>query len=214
MKKQGYIQGQADHTLFTKFSHDGKLAALIVYVDDIVLTGDDTVEMTRVKEKLAVDFEIKDLGSMRYFLGMEVARSKNGIVVSQQKYILDLLKETGMSGCRPADTPMDPNVKLWGEGSVPVDTGRYQRLVGKLIYLSHTRPDIAFSVSVVSQFMYSLYEEHLEAVYRILRYLKGKPGKGLHFKKTSERNVSIFTDADWAGSVTDRRSTSGYCTYV
>lgn len=113
---------------------------------------------------------------MRYFLGMEVARSKKGIVVSQQKYILDLLKETGMSGCRPADTPMDPNVKLWGEGSVPVDTGR---LVGKLIYLSHTRPDIAFSVSVVSQFMHSPFEEHLEAVYRILRYLKGNPGKGL-----------------------------------
>lgn len=214
MKKQGYTQGQADHTLFTKFSHDGKVAALIVYVDDIVLTGDDTVEMARVKEKLAVDFEIKDLGPMRYFLGMEVARSKNGIVVSQQKYILDLLKETGMSGCRPADTPMDPNAKLWEEGSVPVDTGRYQRLVGKLIYLSHTRPDIAFSVSVVSQFMHSPFEEHLEAVYRILRYLKGNPGKGLFFKKTSERNVSIFTDADWAGSVTDRRSTSGYCTYV
>ncbi|CAJ2656182.1 unnamed protein product [Trifolium pratense] len=214
MKKQGYIQGQADHTLFTKFSQDGKIAVLIVYVDDIVLTGDNIVEMARVKEKLALDFEIKDLGSMRYFLGMEVARSKDGIVVSQQKYILDLLKETGMSGCRPADTPMDPNAKLWEEGSVPVDTGRYQRLVGKLIYLSHTRPDIAFSVSVVSQFMHSPFEEHLEAVYRILRYLKANPGKGLFFKKTNERNVSIFTDADWAGSVTNRRSTSGYCTYV
>ncbi|XP_050892193.1 uncharacterized mitochondrial protein AtMg00810-like [Lathyrus oleraceus] len=171
MKKQGYIQGQADHTLFTKFSHDGKVAVLIVYVDDIVLTGDDTVEMARVKEKLAVDFEIKDLGFMRYFLGMEVARSKNGIVVSQQKYIIDLLKETGMSGCRPADT-------LW------------------ILMLNFGE------------------KEHLEAVYRKLRYLKGNPGKGLFFKKTSEKNVSIFTDADWAGSVTDRRSTSGYCTYV
>jgi len=207
MKKQGYIEGHANHTLFTKISCNGKIAVLIVYVDDIVLTGDDTVEMAGVKEKLAVDFEIKDLGSMRYL----VARSKKGIVVSQQKYILDLLKETGMSGCRPADTPMDPNVKLWEKGSVPVDTGRYQRLVGKLIYLSHTRPDIAFSVSVVSQFMHFPFEEHLEAVYRILRYLKGNPGKGLFFK-TSERNVSIFTDADWAGSVKDRRSTSGYCT--
>ncbi|CAJ2671969.1 unnamed protein product [Trifolium pratense] len=167
-----------------------------------------------VKEKLAADFEIKDLGSMRYFLGMEVARSKDGIVVSQQKYIIDLLKETGMSGCRPADTPMDPNAKLWEKGNVPVDTGRYQRLVGKLIYLSHTRPDIAFSVSVVSQFMHSPFEEHLEAVYRILRYLKATPRKGLFFRKTNERNVSIFTDADWAGSITDRRSTSGYCAYV
>jgi hypothetical protein len=94
MKKQGYIQGQADHTLFTKFSLDGKIVVLIVYVDDIILTVDDIVEMARVKEKLVVDFEIKDLGSMRCFLGMEVARSKDGIVVSQQKYIIDLLKET------------------------------------------------------------------------------------------------------------------------
>jgi hypothetical protein len=83
MKKQGYIQRQADHTLFTKFSHDGKIIVLIVYVDDIILTGDDTVEIARVKEKLVVDLEIKDLGSMRYFLGMEVDRSKKGIVVSQ-----------------------------------------------------------------------------------------------------------------------------------
>ncbi|PNX73271.1 pentatricopeptide repeat-containing protein mitochondrial-like [Trifolium pratense] len=191
MKKQGYIQGQADHTLFTKFSKDGKIVVLIVYVDDIVLTRNDIVEMGRVKKKLAIDFEIKDLGSMRYFLGMEIARSKEGIVVSQQKYILDLLKETGMSGCRPADTPMDPNAKLWEKGSVPVDTGRYQRLVGKLIYLAHTRPDIAFSVSVVSQFMHSPFEEHLEAVYRILRYLKATPGKGLFFRKTNERNVYL-----------------------
>jgi hypothetical protein len=83
MKKQGCIQRQADHTLFTKFSHDGKIIVLIVYVDDIILTGDDTVEIARVKEKLVVDLEIKDLGSMRYFLGMEVDRSKKGIVVSQ-----------------------------------------------------------------------------------------------------------------------------------
>ena len=163
VKKQGYSQGQADHTLFTKFSSKGKIAAL-VYVDNIILTGDDEVELARLKKNLAAEFEIKDLGSLRYFLGMEVARSKRGIVVSQETYILDLLEETRMSGCRPADTPMDPNGKLWEIGSVPVDVGRYQRLVGKLIYLSHTRPDIAFSMSVVSQFMHFPYEEHLEAV--------------------------------------------------
>jgi len=102
------------------------------------------VELARLKKNLVAEFEIKDMGSLRYFLGMEVPHSKRGIVVFQQKYILDLLEETGMSGCRPADTPMDPNGKLWGKGSVSVDVGRYQRLVGKLIYLSHTRPDIAF----------------------------------------------------------------------
>ncbi|KAL9434214.1 hypothetical protein AB3S75_028943 [Citrus x aurantiifolia] len=215
VKSQGYDQGQSDHTLFTKRSIEDKISVLIVYVDDIILTGDDIVEMSRLKQNLAKEFEIKDLGQLKYFLGMEVARSKKGIVVSQRKYILDLLKETGMSGCKPSDTPIEANSKL-GEvkNGVPVDKGRYQRLVGRLIYLSHTRPDIAFAVSMVSQFMHSPYEEHLEAVYRILRYLKSTPGKGLFFKKNEKRGIEVYTDADWAGSVTDRRSTSGYCTFL
>jgi hypothetical protein len=100
------------------------------------------------------------------------------------------------------------------EKGTPVDKGRYQRLVGKLIYLSHTRPDISFAVSTVSQFMNCPTEEHMEALYRILRYLKMTPGQGLFFQKSTSREIEIFTDADWAGSVTDRRSTSGYCTFV
>lgn len=162
VKSQGYTQGQGDLTMFFRHSKDGKIAILIVYVDDIILTGDDVCEMSRLKTSLSSAFEIKDLGSLRYFLGMEVARSKKGIVVSQRKYVLDLLKETGMSGCRPADTPIDPNQKLGdGKEGDPVNTARYQKLVGKLIYLSHTQPDIAFAVSLVSQFMHLPYEKHL-----------------------------------------------------
>ena len=146
---------------------------------------------------------------------MEVARSKKGITVSQRKYILDLLKETGMSGCKPSDTPVDVSVKLGHiEDGVPTEKGRYQRLVGRLIYLSHTRPDIAFAVSLVSQFMHSPCEKHLEAVYRILRYLKGSPGKGLFFGKSEKRDIEVYTDANWAGAIADRRSTSGYCTFL
>ncbi|XP_022774064.1 uncharacterized protein LOC111316344 [Durio zibethinus] len=95
-----------------------------------------------------------------------------------------------------------------------VDRGRYQRLVGRLIYLSHTRPDIAFAISVVSQYLHSPLEEHLEALYRILRYLKNTPSKGLLFEKNEQRNVEEFTDADYAGLIEDRRSTFGYCTKV
>jgi len=91
-----------------------------------------------------------------------------------------------MSDCKPTDTPMDQSAKLWEKGDTLVDTGRYQRLVGKLIYLAHTRPDIAFSVSVVSQFMHALYEEYLEVVHVILRYLKATHGKGLFFKKIND----------------------------
>ena len=119
-----------------------------------------------------------------------------------------------MSGCRPANTPIDPNVKFGNKEGRLVDKGQYQRLVGKIIYLSHTRPDIAFVVSLVGQFMHSPMEEHEEAVFRILRYLKSSPGKGLFFKKSEQRGIEAYTDADWAGSITDRKSTSGYCTFV
>lgn len=215
LKNYGYSQGQASHTMFYKQSKEGKLAILIVYVDDIILTGDDKEELEGLKEKLACEFEIKDLGPLRYFLGMEVARTAKGILVTQWKYTLDLLKDTGMIGCKPAATPVEPNSKLGlEENSAPVERGRYQRLVGRLIYLSHTRPDIAFTVSLVSQFMHAPKEAHLVAVNRILQYLKSTPGKGLYFEKGEKRNVEAFVDADWAGNIMDRKSTTGYCTKV
>ena len=213
VKGQGYNQGQSDHTMFTRHSEDGKRTILIVYVDDIILTGDNLVEIERLKKVLATEFEVKDLGELRYFLGMEVARSKKGISVSQRKYVLDLLEETGMLGCKPSDTPIEAGRRTKDDGN-SVDKEGYQRLVGRLIYLSHTRPDIAFAVSLVSQYMHSPKETHLQAVYRILRYLKNSPGKGLFFQKNASKDVEIFTDADWAGSVEDRRSTTGYCAFV
>ena len=184
-------------------------------MDDIIVTMNDEAEIGRIKQRLAQDFKMKDLGNLRYFLKMEVARNKNGISISQWKYVLDLLRDTGMMGCKPVNTPMDANVKLdMKENDEPVDKGQFQRLVGKLIYLAHTCPNIAFTVSCVSQFMHSPSKSHLDAVYRILKYLKGLPGRGLLFRKNEERKVEIFVDADWAGSVIDRRSTSGYCSYV
>jgi len=146
---------------------------------------------------------------------MEVARYKKGISVSRRKYVLDFLKETWMLGCKPSETPMDATVKLGNlDKDTPADKGRYQRLVGSLIYLSHTRPDISFAVSTMSQFMNCPTEEHMEAVYRILRYLKMTSGQGLFFQRSANMGIEIFTDADWEGSVTNRRLTSGYCTFV
>ena len=146
----GYTQAQSNHTLFYHHN-DGKVTILIVYADDIIVTRNDPMKMERLKEKLAVEFETKDLGPLCYFLGMEVAGNKSGISVSQRKCILDILKEARMLGCKPVDTPMDLVKKIGQQKeSTPIDTGRYQHLVGKLIYLSHTRPDIAFAVSVES----------------------------------------------------------------
>ncbi|KAG8473197.1 hypothetical protein CXB51_035225 [Gossypium anomalum] len=213
VEKEGYSQGQADHTMFYRHSQRGRIAVIIVYVD-IILAGDDMDEIRRLKEHLALEFVIKDLGHLKYFLGIKIARSKKGLVVSQKKYVIDLLKEAGMSGCRPTDTSIDPNVKFENIKGRLVDKRQYQRLVGELIYLLHTRPDIAFAVSLVSQFMHSPMEEHEEAAFQILRYLKSSPRKGLFFKKFKQKGIEAYTDADWVGSITDRRSTSRYCTFV
>jgi hypothetical protein len=110
---------------------------------------------------------------------------------------------------------MDPNLKLGNtEESVAVDNEMYQRLVGRLIYLSHTRPDIAYAVSMVSQFMHCPKEIHLQAAHRILHYLKGTPGRGILFKRNGNTTLEAYTDADYAGSIIDRRSTTGYCTFL
>ena len=120
-----------------------------------------------------------------------------------------------MLDCKPVDTPIEQNHRLGlFPNQVPTHKERYQRLVGRLIYLSHTCPDIAYAVSVVSQFMHSPSEAHMDAVTRILRYLKMAPGRGLVFSKNGHLNVEGYTDAYWAGSITDRRSTSGYFTVV
>jgi hypothetical protein len=211
----GYKQSQGDHTLFVKHSGSGGVCILLVYVDDIIVTGDDLEGIANLKQQLLKEFEIKDLGKLKYFLGIEVARSKHGLFISQQKYVLDLLKDTGMLGCKPVETPIEQNHRLEEfPEDVTVDRGSYQRLVGRLIYLSHTRPDIAYAVSVVSQFMHNPKETHLRAVNRILRYLKGSPGRGVLFRKRDSLTLESYTDADYGGSRIDGRSTSGYCTFL
>jgi hypothetical protein len=138
-------------------------------VDDMIIIRNDPEEISRLQEQLTTEFEMKNLGGLKYFLGIEVDRSKQGIFLSQQKYIIDLLSEVRLVECKPVDTPIVQNHKLEEyTDQVPTDKVRYQRLVGKLIYLSHTRPDIAYAVSVVSQFMHCPSEDHMEAAIRIL----------------------------------------------
>ncbi|KAH9726802.1 hypothetical protein KPL70_008430 [Citrus sinensis] len=207
LKKSLYGLKQSPRAWFGRFSATMKAAGY--------KQRDDLSKMKALQEHLAAEFEMKDLGQLKYFLGIEVARSKSGIFLSQRKYVLDLLTETGMLDCKPAETPMEMNHKLGIlPNQTPTDKGRYQRLVGRLIYLSHTRTDIAYAVSIVSQFMHSPSEEHMDAVYRILRYLKCAPGKGLLFSKNNVSNIEGYTDSDWAGDQTTRRSTSGYFTFV
>ena len=132
-----------------------------MYVDDIVITGDDRDGIAGLKHHLVQHFQVKDLGRLRYFLGIEVAQSKAGVSISQRKYALDILEETGMLDCKLIDTHMHSNVKLLpDQGEIFSDPGRYRRLVGKLNYLTMTRPDISYAVSVVSQFLNSPCDIH------------------------------------------------------
>ncbi|RDX71963.1 hypothetical protein CR513_48619, partial [Mucuna pruriens] len=209
-----YRQSQGDHTLFIKHSPNGKLTLLLVYVDDMIVTDDDEIEKLNLKEKLATQFEMKELAKLKYFLRIEVAYSKQGIFISQRKYVLGLLKETGKLGYNISRVPIGQNHRIGCEESPIIEKSQYQRLVGKLIYLSHTRPDIAYVVSVVSQFMHDPRERHLQAVERILQYLKASLGKGLLFRKEGILSMEIYTNTNYAGSIMDRRSTSGYCMFL
>ncbi|KAK0582233.1 hypothetical protein LWI29_023202 [Acer saccharum] len=193
----------------------GGVTALLVYVDDIIVTGDDLIGREDLRKCLIQEFEVKDLGRLKFFLGIEVAHSKHGIFTSQQKYVVDLLTETGKLGCKPVDTPIEQNHRLCeATESVVINRESYQKLVGKLIYLSHTRPDIAYAVGVVSRFMHNPKEVHLQAAHRILHCLKGTVGKGILFKRGDKLTLEVYTDADYAGSIDDRRSTTGYCTFL
>ncbi|RVW22622.1 Retrovirus-related Pol polyprotein from transposon TNT 1-94 [Vitis vinifera] len=176
------------------------------------VTGNDPEERKALQNYLSREFKMKDLGHLKYFLGIEVSRSSEGIFLSQIKYVLDLLQKTGMSGCQPVNTPIEEGLKLCVEpNQVSTDKGRYQRLVGRLMYLAHTRPDLAYALSVVSQYMYNLGEQHMNAVMRILRYLKNAPRKGILFaKNVDHQSIKAYTDVDWVGTMDDRRSTSGY----
>ena len=158
---------------------------------------------------------MKDLGNLKYFLAIEVLRSKKGILICQRKYILDQLAETGMLDCKPAETPIIANHGLQIiKGAELADKDRYRRMVGKLIYLSHTRLDIAYAVGVVSRFMHMPQIQHMTALMRILRYLTGTSSQGLLFGKNDNLDLLAYTDADWAGDIDDRKSTSGYSTIV
>lgn len=184
---------------------------LLLYVDDMIITGDNDAEISRLRHDLSVRFEMKILGEVGCFLGLEVAKS-DGYFVSQCGYATSLLTRFGLKDSREMATPMEPSLKLTkDEGHRLEDETPFRQLVGSLFYLTITRPDIAYSVGIVSQFMDKPCVGHLLAVKRILRYVKGTLHFGLLYSQHKPFILSGFVDADWAGDVNDRRSTTGYC---
>lgn len=218
---KGFKRSEADHTLFTSQSAQG-IIVVLVYVDDLIISGNDQAGIQETKLFLKSVFDIKDLGELKYFLGIEICRSPEGLFLSQRKYSLDLLTETGKLGSKPAKTPLEDGYKVRRKGEKgqdPLDKpfedpAQYRRLVGKLIYLTITRPDLCFAVNQVSQHMKEPLVHHWNMVERILRYIKGSPGQGVWMGKNNSTEVVGYCDADYAGDTMDRKSTTGYCTFI
>lgn len=186
LKSFSFKQSYSDYSLFT-FIEGGNSVCVLVYVDDLIIAGNNLKVMARFKSYLSKCFKMKDLGKAKYFLGIEVARVPQGMFLTQRKYALDIVAEAGLLGCKPASTPMEQNHKLLSDdGPAYKNPARYQKFVGKLVYLAITRPELSYSIHVLSQVMHKPREVHWEAVVRVLRYLKGCPGQGIMLNAISD----------------------------
>ncbi|XP_051196547.1 uncharacterized mitochondrial protein AtMg00810-like [Lolium perenne] len=189
---------------------------LLVYVDDIIVLSSSTSATDRLIAAMRDAFAVKDLGTLHYFLGIEVRRQSSGIILTQKKYAMDLLQRAGMLKCTPASTPMTVVDKLSAHEGVLLSADaatRYRSVVGGLQYLTLTRPDLSFAVNKVCQYLHAPREPHWTAVKRILRFVKLTVCHGLTLRSTPDTLVSAFSDADWAGNSDDRRSTGGYAIF-
>lgn len=224
MLQAGFRQSLHDHSLFTK-RHGQSITMLLLYFDDIVITRNDIDCIIALKKCLHQNLSIKDLGPLKYFLVIEVARSKAGLCLNQRKYTLELLNDTGLTGCKPYDTPMEQHLKLTtleydqsnsssNAGSDPdpllPDSSSYQRLIGRLIYLTITRPDICYVVQTLSQFRQAPKHSHMMAAIRLLGYLKKTPALGILLSSSNDLVLSAYCDSDWGSCLMSRRSVTGY----
>jgi len=182
-----------------------------VYVDDLILTGADSNELTQFKEEMKNTFKMSDLGLLSYYLGIEVQQRTGMITLGQAAYAAKLLERAGMSNCNPVQAPMETRLKLSKKSTAPaVDSTLYRSLVGSLRYLIHTRPDISFAVGYISRFMENPTTEHMGAVKHVLRYIAGMLHFGCYYwKGDGNIRLSGYSDADLAGYQDDRKSTSG-----
>ncbi|KAK9939067.1 hypothetical protein M0R45_015776 [Rubus argutus] len=214
LKSAGFHQSWSDYSLFIR-NCQGRFTALLVYVDDVILAGNSLDDIVKTKQFLSNCFKLKDMGQLKYFLGIEVARSKKGIALCQRKYALEILEDTGFLGAKPSRFPVDQGLSLTqADGSLLIDPSQYRRLVGRLIYLTITRPDLVYAVHILSQFMDKPRQPHLEAAHKVLRYVKQTPGQGILLPSTGSLELRAFCDADWARCRDTRRSVSGYCMFL
>nr|GEZ37617.1 uncharacterized mitochondrial protein AtMg00810-like [Tanacetum cinerariifolium] len=197
-----------------KYNADGtvdKYKARVVAKGYNQKEGNNLSLITDIKDQLHQTFNIKDLGPLHYYLGIEFLKNSNGIVMTQKKYSLDLIEFANLQNDKPAKTPLDSRVNLtYTDGEPLLDSSHYRTLVEKLIYLTITRPDIAFAAQLLSQFLHNPHTTHLTALHRVIRYLKLSPGQGLYFPKHNPLSFHAYCDSDWANCPSSRRSISGF----
>ncbi|KAL5569566.1 hypothetical protein UlMin_026141 [Ulmus minor] len=223
----GFIQSKSDYSLFTK-GKGSSFVALLVYVDDIIITSPNTHIIASLKTFLHDHFKLKDLGFLKYFLGLEIAKSSQGLILSQRHYTLQLLEDTGYLACKPATLPMDPKASLSADaGDLLADISQYRRLIGRILYLTLSRPDITFAVHKLSQFLAKPRVPHLKVVHHLLRYLKSPPSQGIFFPVSSSYQIraysnaapsslhlKAFSDSDWTSCLDSRKSVTGFCIFI
>ncbi|XP_070050064.1 uncharacterized mitochondrial protein AtMg00810-like [Nicotiana tomentosiformis] len=208
--KKGYISSKNDYSLFTK-SSAGSLVVLAVYVDDIFLAGDELFEMHSLKGFLDDQFKINDVGTIQYFLGLEVFSHSSGYIVSQHKYASDLLAEYHCDNFTPVVTPLDHSVKLSSDvGDLLPYPGSYRKLIGKLNFLQHTRPYISYVVQHLSQFLHFPRVPHMMASLHVLRYISNDLTQEILFSNSIDTSLVTYTNSDWVACATSRKSVSSF----
>lgn len=207
----GFVKSLSEATLYIK-GDQINLIVVSLYVDDLLVTGSNVELIQQFKEDMMHSFEMTDLGEMAYFLGMEIKQKKDEVFVCQRKYAKEIMEKFRMEECKSMSTPMCQKEKLCkDDGAERVDETLYRSLIGCLMYLTATRPDILHAVSVLSRFMNCATEVHLTAAKRVVRYVKGTLNFGIKFSTSQSCKLQGYSDSDWAGSPDDMKSTSGYC---
>jgi hypothetical protein len=206
----GFSHSALEHAVYTR----GKGASRLlvgVYVDDLIITGNDASEIAKFKREMSAKFKMSDLGLLCFYLGIEVHQGADDIKLSQVAYARKVLERAGMASYNMCHTPMEPRLKLLkASTAAPVDATEYRGLVGCLRYLVHTRSDIAFAVGYVSRFMENPTTEHLNAVKRILCYIAGTIDYNCYYKRGSkELKLLGYSDADMGDDIDTRKSTTG-----
>ncbi|KAM1775099.1 hypothetical protein ACFX12_044389 [Malus domestica] len=209
--EKGFQKNPSEATLYTKTESNNKTLIVSIYVDDVVYTGNDAAMMEEFKEEMMKRYEMTDLGLLHHFLGIGVIQEASSIFIHQKKYAKTLLEKFGLKGCKPVSTPLIANEKLKKkDGSEPADVSLYKSIVGSLLYLTATRPDLMFSASLLSRFMQNPSKIHMGTAKRVLRYVQGTLNYRIKYEMGKSSILIGFCDSDWGGSEDDSRSTSGY----